>query len=244
MNSEQAQLIMAYHDDELPPEDKIEVERLIERDGEAQDFLNALLKADQLAGKEFANMLAQPVPGRLVQAARGQTTTNQTVVEFPDRKLNKRWTLPIAASVLVAVVLGTGTLLTRDNPDQTNQIYANLLNTALESTPSGDVRSSPDGTWQVMPVTTFETQTRGICREYASVHGNSQFFGLACRDLSGQWSNVVQVTFEATTDGLTEQSYIPATGEADLIASKLAEMGDNRIINFDEEQAMLQRNWR
>jgi len=73
MQKHSDEAIVAYLDGELEPADRREVEAWIEAEPEARERLAALIKATDLVREAYGDIVAEPVPARLIAAARGES---------------------------------------------------------------------------------------------------------------------------------------------------------------------------
>ena len=112
-------LLVAYLEGELELVDRREVEAWLDSDSAARDQLAALAISAKLVRRAFDEVLHEPVPERLIAAARAERVAVQAgpqILPFAPRTAagrfaRSRWPhlgLPIAASLLGLVVGGTG----------------------------------------------------------------------------------------------------------------------------------------
>ena len=111
--------LVAYLEGELELVDRREVEAWLDSDSAARDQLAALAISAKLLRRAFDEVLHEPVPERLIAAARAETVATEAgpqILPFPPRTgaarfAGSRWPrlgLPIAASLLGLVVGGSG----------------------------------------------------------------------------------------------------------------------------------------
>lgn len=110
------ELLMAYVDGELPPS---EAERIADRlaiDPEARARADMFARTHALVGQAFASVAREPVPERLLAAARGPKAldASATIVPLPSRAAatgGPRWRpLALAASIAALLAGGVGYL--------------------------------------------------------------------------------------------------------------------------------------
>ncbi len=110
--------LVAYLDGELEPVERREVEAWLDGDPAARDQLAALAQSARLVRRAFDGVLHEPVPDRLIAAARGDTHGKRNGSEIlpfaPPRAARRlaRWRqwqvgLPIAASLFGILVGGS-----------------------------------------------------------------------------------------------------------------------------------------
>src|SRR5690242_12300514 len=95
-------ILVAYVDDELPPEQMAAVHAALAYDPAARDIVYRLRVSARIAKTISFDALDEPVPANLVTAARGSPQ--------PEAGRGRaRWLLPLAASILaLAIGLGGG----------------------------------------------------------------------------------------------------------------------------------------
>ncbi len=117
--------LVAYLDGELEPAEQREIDALLDSDPAMRDRLAALALSAKLVRLAYDDVLHEPLPDRLIAAARGQQDGGAGVHEVPPRgrrtavarSVGWRVGLPIAASLAGllagggAVYLGVGNLI-------------------------------------------------------------------------------------------------------------------------------------
>src|SRR5438552_6457878 len=114
--------LIAYLDGELEVAERREVEAWLDTDPTARDKLAALAASANLVRLAYDEVMHEPVPERLIAAARGETAAPETgakVVPFERRQSARgaaaapRWWmgLPVAASLFGLVLGGAGAFL-------------------------------------------------------------------------------------------------------------------------------------
>ncbi|HEY0523495.1 MAG TPA: hypothetical protein VGD08_08900 [Stellaceae bacterium] len=114
------ELLVAYLDGELDEAQHAQVEGWLHRDPTLRDHVASLAESAALLRAAFDETLREPVPERLIAAARGETTAaaaGPTVLPFPQRNRvvstiaqNRRWwvSVAVAASLFGLVIGGVG----------------------------------------------------------------------------------------------------------------------------------------
>lgn len=208
--------LIAYVDGELDTQTVREVEAKLAQDENARQYVEHLRALAALARVAFNDVLHEPVPQRLKDAAMGKTTNagaTPNVVNFrPKAKTfggGRGWPQSFAAAASVAfLVLGLGggysiAERTGDRPlhmaafalQQDESAMDQALNQALEVNVSGNAHTwtNPDTgrSAAITPVRTYQDASGKFCREYrkdVTASGATQStFGLACREGDGQW---------------------------------------------------------
>lgn len=242
MRDEDFEQIMAYHDKELDQEQSARVEKMLLENSEAREFIAQLQHSDEFLRDGLGDVLEQPVPQRLTDAARGKSAESpagKKILAFPRRRPFSHWAYATAASVALAVLAGTYMLAGNPGPAQTD-VLAKAVNEGLEATTSGDIYRVSDKPVQVMPMATFATRTAGICRQYAAQFEGEQSVGLACRQQGSQWQIRVQQT---VSPGGQPQLYAPASGGEGQIAGEIEALGGGNPLGIEEEQTLISNEW-
>lgn len=243
MRDRSYELIMAYHDKELNQEQSVEVEQILSDSTEAREFLSQLQQSDEFIRNGLGDILRQPVPKQLLEAACGKSAESRTeskALMFLKGRSVRRWAYATAASVTLAVLAGTYMLAGKPDLAQ-SELIARALNEALEVTTSGDIYRVSDKQVQVMPIATFETTKAGVCRQFAVQFQGQQRVGLACRQQNSQWQIRAQQTLAS---GSQSDLYAPASGaEEGPIADELEALGGGQPLDVGEEQTLISGGW-
>lgn len=181
------QLLTAYLDGELDAAARAEAEREIAADPalaervRRQQALRARLQA------AYAPVLDEPVPERLLAAARGEPVTAK-VIDFAAareaRQPRRRWHWPewgaMAASV-VAGVIGGQLLFGADEPLRTTRDGSLVAHGALAHALSEQLASAPPQGSPVQIGVSFVARSGRHCRSFV-FERDTPLAGLACRD--------------------------------------------------------------
>jgi anti-sigma factor RsiW len=104
--------LIAYLDGELDSESRSEVESWLEADAELRDRVAAMAASAEALRAAFEPVLHEPVPERLLAAARGVAATSAEIVDFkPVQKTNAQRPLMQRPWARFAMAAGVGGLL-------------------------------------------------------------------------------------------------------------------------------------
>lgn len=117
MQKHSDEALIAYLDGELDPADRRHVEAWLEADQTVRDRLNALAHSADLVRSAYADIISEPVPERLLAAARGESIPANPpipaeIVVLPARKTagrvpERRWYIGLAAAAaLFGIMIG------------------------------------------------------------------------------------------------------------------------------------------
>lgn len=260
------ELLMAYHDGALPPEDARAVEAALAKDADARARVRALAETDRLVGRAFAKPMRDPLPEVLLRAiddaapeakppGAARSQSNPTGVPS-----SRRFAFALAASIMLVVGIAGGFGLSHwmtppevaFGPTGGSMFAAALdpqIESALETVQSGQVVTlqTPDplSDLELRPVLTFVDRAGRFCREYElwghGPDGAGATAGVACRDDPGRWRSEVAVAAQALpTDGFQPAS---APSGAALEAAIDALMGDGPL-SLEQERELIGRQWR
>ena len=236
------EILMAFVDGELSPEQEEEVCQLLAEDPAAQDTLAAMAKSRDLLRKAFTHVLEEPVPAKLLEAIRltaqqeeediaSPPAAKQTRIAQFTPKPALRWAAAITlivggmAAYLSSSYLGDGEL-------GTAPIAAvdTFLDEALDNTASGMVfAKAVDNAVgnsakirEIMPRLSFRAEDGRYCREYeellvvAGADTAVSRLGVACRD-QGHWHilDLADHQGKEQPNQATQSGgpYVPAMGE-------------------------------
>jgi anti-sigma factor RsiW len=141
MQKHSEEALIAYLDGELDPAEQHHVEAWADGDPEARDRMSALTHSADLVRRAYADIVDEPVPDRLLAAARGETAVaaplpQSEVVVLPPRRATRpvfgrgRYIGLAAAAALFGILIGgTGTFvgmrsLPRGNDAEQTQLAA------------------------------------------------------------------------------------------------------------------------
>ena len=249
LNDTDRQLVMAYVDGELSDGERRVVERRLEAEPEARTLEREFRESRDLLLRAFTAEAEEPVPERLLdlfaeRQTNGAEKDSAEVIDLaaflrkPAFGPARRYTA-LAASVLLSVGLGLGTLLSPSFGPDTGAPHLSAeiaavsdpaIRRLLESTPSGEAvawKSARTGTsGQFAPLSTFRDRAGRICRQFIqSVSGDGgerRVSAISCQAGSGAWSTAHMTVEPPSPSGETE-AYAPASGAADDVLSKAME---------------------
>src|SRR5207248_6852266 len=193
-------ILVAYVDNELPPEQMAAVQAALAYDPAARDIVYRLRISARIAKTISFDALDEPVPANLVIAARGR---RQPVAG----RGHVRWLLPLAASILaLAIGLGGGYIYrdqaggyvaaSAESVDPLVASFEATLQGALESGAAAGKSFAYDspgvGQGKVTLGPSFTTSCNRDCRDFSReetrASTRSTGDGLACRAPDGSWS--------------------------------------------------------
>jgi anti-sigma factor RsiW len=144
MQKHSDEALVAYLDGELDSTERRHVEAWLDADPAVRDRLAALAQATELARSAYAEIVNEPLPERLIAAARGETLIPgqqdaEILVLRPNRAAAqvhmRRWQIGLAAAAGLFGVMfgGVGTyvgmgLLNRANPEAEQKLVAATAN--------------------------------------------------------------------------------------------------------------------
>lgn len=236
--------LMAYADGELDAALRAEIAAAVERDPQLARRVDRhrALRAD-VAGA-FASVLDDPVPERLLEAARGRPAAPRgQVVQFPGRPTPvsrtpwraREW-MAMAASVLLGIAIswrffapGDGLMGSADGA----LVARGELATALERQLASD--QSRDGA--VLIGLTFQDRQGGYCRSF--LVRSSGTAGLACR-AGEEWRIPVTTATEVPADDVAQAAgTIPPT-----VLSAIESRIEGGPLDAQGEEAARLAGWR
>lgn len=253
--------LVAYVDGELSAEEAAEVDQALQTDQRVREAVQVFRDTADLSRRAYDDMLHEPVPERLIQAASGEETPAVTSmpprVEAPARPQNRLAGLAMAASIALAVGLGGGfglfQLLGTGDAGPAGPLMvgavddSSALHLALESAATGTLISAGQG-GNVMPVNTFLGRDGQHCREFQAVTagraGLNAAFGIACRQPAGAW-HVEAIGAPAVATPNRPDRFVAADGgNDDPMQVLIGAMSEQGPISLEDEAALLANGWR
>lgn len=252
----------AYADGALEAGARAEVEAQLQTDAEARALLENLRAADRLAREAFAAPMHEPPPQALVDAI-----LRAPVPGAPARDASRgrprpawrvrRYAVPLAASVALAVGLAAGALLGHRPAQPTGDLALGMvpgdgvLHRLLESHPSGSMLEIDGGQGsarRVGVVATFMDRHARPCREVevlpAGTDPHPVAAGVACRDAAGRWLVEGATRLAGPPPAAGAQFEPSGVPEKDALDGLLTLLGAQRALDHGEEKALIERGWK
>lgn len=249
------EVLMAYADDRLDPEERAAVEsRLAETPG-LSDRVERMRRSAALLRQAVSPPLHEAPPQALIDTILGEESG---VVSLNTRRRRPAWQpYSIAASILVALGLGIGAglywpVLTGD-PTMHLAVgpvpQDSALHQVLETRPSGDALAAGSGARALVALLTFRDGAGRACREVELVPrdlaSTPSEVAIACRSEGGGWTveGAVQIAIEDAPgfDGGVR----PASGpESPTVEAVMESIGAGLPLSPQEEARLLEGGWR
>ncbi|HEX6860053.1 MAG TPA: hypothetical protein VF138_07640 [Caulobacteraceae bacterium] len=176
------EMLMAYVDGELSETDRMKVDSAVAADPALFEKLEQHRRFRARMSGAFASVLAEPVPERLVEAARPSN-----IISLADRRRGVPTWAAIAATLVLGVMAGLS--VPREQPVIGSDMTAHGdLATALDKQ-----LASAQGDSAVRVGLTFKTADT-YCRTFSG----AEVAGLACRD-AGAWKVRMAVPAQSST---------------------------------------------
>jgi anti-sigma-K factor RskA len=241
-------MLMAYADGELSAEDRARVEAEMSSDpGVARRVAQHQALHGNLRAA-FDGVLKEPVPDRLLAAARGSSGVVDIAAAARARgakqeaRVTRRWSWPewgaIAASLLLGVILTRVSLRSQEAAPFTSQQGQLVAHAGLADALSNQlaVSQSHEATTQVG--LSFRATSGSYCRTFTLREGEA-FAGLACRE-GNEWRiDVLARTDAASGDYAQAGSALPAA-----VLSAVEQQIDGEPLDAASEARARQTGWR
>lgn len=211
--------LMRYADGELDAETSAAIERALETDERLVSRVELFMETRRRAKAAFAPLLDEPVPDALAASVKALIDKQRSaldpgagqVVAFPARPVRRpapAWLLPIAASLVAAVVGGFVGYRMAGPAVESGFNFAAIqdrqFDSALFSVASGEQARIDAGTLRA--IATFRDPSGALCREFEfDPAGGGTFVSVACRQ-DEAWKLTFSVAAQAEPTG-----YAPAS---------------------------------
>jgi anti-sigma factor RsiW len=242
------EMLMAYADGELDEETRRAIETAMEEDPELAKRIERHRNLRAKLGAAFGGVLNEPVPDRLIDAAKA-APAHGVVVDLPAASAAKqtgaarrRWALPewtaIAASVLLGVVVGRTALQTPESDlvamSDGQLVAAGSLADALSNQLSG-APSNP-----ITIAATFRSKGGAYCRAFTASSPEA-VAGVACRR-ADQWQVHTLTRGGGKTAG---DAYRMAGSELPwMVLQTVESMRVGDALDAQQESAAREHGWR
>jgi hypothetical protein len=229
--------LMAYADGELDAQTRraIEAEMAVDPQVAQEVERHRAMRAE--VGGAFAGLLDEPVPDRLLRAARKSPANSSA-------QPRRRWSWPewtsIAASLLIGILAGRAIL----QPERESRLVAAgsdgrvVAGGALAQALSEQL-SSQDGT-EIDIGLTFRSRSGEYCRTFGA-RASNPVVGFACRDAETWRIDMLSTAPRAEAGGAYRMAstQLPAP-----VVQAIAERMQGEALDADEEGIARQRRWR
>lgn len=264
------EMLMAYADGELTPEETKALENLINEDVELRSRLEPFVHTRTRLATAFQHTLHEPVPDRLIAAiARAPVPkARPQAVSFGERIRSAMdtaaatlfphgfsYATAMSAALLLAAGATAGWLAGHTGAPPSSLVAASekglgldasgALARALETSASGTASPVSASGASIVPVLSFRTQNNAVCREYrvAGAVSGPDFAGLACRTLDGTWRVALHVETPKQT-GTSANSYQTATaGNVPAVDALVETLIAGDALGSDDESRLLKNGW-
>jgi hypothetical protein len=197
--------LMAYADNELDSQTRTAVEAAMAADPE---IARRVARHKALRGKlrlAYDNVLNEPAPQRLVNAARGVPAVRREGNVIPlRRKVPPRRTWPqwasVAASLIIGVIIGQALLRGAGSGPVTSRDGQLLASGVLARALSEQLASAQTDQTPVQIGLSFKSKAGDYCRTF-TVHESTTLAGLACRQHDDWHVQVLAQTTQPTDSG-------------------------------------------
>ncbi|WP_158966188.1 anti-sigma factor [Paraglaciecola sp. L3A3] len=238
------QMLSAFLDAELAPEDMEQVRLALETDDDLVMRMAELSQVDQWVVEHAQQIDQTPVPAKIVALAQQidakhantELPTDNKVVEISKwQKVTSQISTPYSMAAGVALVVAVGMLSISQQSKQTG-LSAEVA-AVLDNTLSGDTRYLAEGE-AVTAQLSFTNTERQFCRQYQMVSNQGSSAQIACKHSDG-WQVAVQSAEQGTQN----------TGDYQTASSnkQLDQMIDKMIsgapLDRTQEQQAIQQDW-
>jgi hypothetical protein len=249
------ELIMAYADGQVSPEEKIWLESILAVDPAVRARLEPFLATGPGQLTAFDAILAAPIPDRLIDTVRGtkpaaKSSSSSTRLGLFDRLFPNGFGLTPALGYAAALVAGIGIGSALLSAPQTEQpllvadrdgfVASGRLQTALERIPSGEKSLVKEG--DIRPLLTVRDGAGRICRQYEIVGRKKGPQGLACRESDGGW-RITVLTGGETAASAYNASQNDGNVVDGVVDRAIKELPGHSELAGAEELFLIERGW-
>jgi hypothetical protein len=240
------QTLMAYVDGELEEKARAEVEAALATDPELARRVARHRALGERLRREFVAVLQEPVPGRLIVAARGNAASSaRTNVTLLKPRSPLGWSWPqwgaIAASLVTGVLVAPFLWREGDGGSLAVQRGRLVATGTLDRALSEQLASNQAAGAPVSIGVSFLSRERGYCRTFL-LREESALAGLACREQE-QWR--LEALAAATPASAAPGQYRAAASSLPpAVARTLDELIVGEPLDARAETAARDRDWR
>lgn len=247
------ELIMAYADGQVSPEEKVWLDGILAVDPAVRSRLEVFVATGPGQFSPFDSIMNAPIPDRLIATVRGTRSDARPPAPQPsllERFFPNGFGLMPAASYAAALVVGVGigsALLTAppaQDPlivaDREGFVASGRLEVALDSQVSGNKNLVNEG--DIRPLVTVRDGEGRVCRHYEIVGRRKGPQGLACRERDGNWRITVLTGGEA---GASARNASQGGGDVmdEMIGTAIKSMPAHSELTGAEELYLIDKGW-
>lgn len=244
--------LMAYVDDELDAETRVTIERAMRTDPELKQYVQRqqVLRAKLRA--TFDRVLEEPVPERLLEAARGAPTTEHesgiadlaAARAAKAERSSRRWALPewgaMAACLVVGLFVGQAWLRSPDSSPFATRDGRLVARGGLEQALTSQLASSQPDSSPVLVGISFRDKAGDYCRTFVMRAGET-LAGFACHE-NGVWQ--MEVLAQGAAAATSPSGYrMASTDLPETIFKALEARIDGEPLDSEQEAAAERANW-
>lgn len=241
--------LMAYADGVLGPDRRADVRVALEKHPELMQLLETFLFTRGAFVRPYDELLAKPLPSRLIKAAQGRRWPSLRELVRGLYAPNPVFRAAVLAAAVATVVLAAWLLRSPlpDNVvilDESGVVPSQAVQRVLDGTPGGQL-TRVAGHLSIRPKLTFYSQQKSWCRQYDLVWDqNMQASALACRGEDGVWR--VQVATGGAAPAADRQlaggSGVPEHEE--ILRAVRRQIIDGTSLRLPEEQELIGNGWK
>lgn len=239
------EMLHAYIDGELPPEDAARVVVHLADNPQDQARVDAILNLQETMAQTFDAPVHDPIPDAIYRTIMAGDTPATNVVPFYKRiPAPALWGSGIAAAAAVMAIMVSSAIAPGPNsqiqvgPVATNSALHDLLTTQ----PSGTTIGLPDQA-TLTAMASFATPNHGLCREVELITAARTELetAVSCRRDDGTWF----VELATAVPGVDQSTgFVPASGDtSDAVGDFLDQIGADFAMTADEEHRAIRHNW-
>jgi surface antigen len=252
------EVIMAYADGVLPPDQRATISESLARDPELMRRFESFLFTRGPLARAFDKVIAGPIPERLLEVVRESgpprpRPARSTRASSGLSRLADLLRMPafapavaiptvlvgVAAGWLAHFALGSDVVLLEDR----SFIASASLRQALEQTPSDASANIVEGV-SFKPTLTFASVQESWCRQYEFTFGAAlRSDGLACRTSDGAWRVITLTEPERSVPPGTAGEIRPAERN-DILEEMRGQLKRGDVLRREEVDGLIKEHWR
>jgi hypothetical protein len=251
------EMIMAYVDGELNPDQAAAVEQALENDptlrkkaaifSETTSMLHGVYDAPlHEKTPEFLFRTLQPAP--LANRWRRGVKLFMQAVQLPAMH-------PVPIFALLAITIISSSLLYTNaflnSPAKSNYpslVYDSTFSRGLESTTSGQAFIDQHSSAEIIPILSFQNQQQYYCRQFEIVdrtQGNHfRGSGIACRNNDKQWQTIVYYHADSIPQSQSDNESYELAGASSQLDTLIDEQRQGEILTALQEHELMQQGWK
>jgi hypothetical protein len=257
MKSISDEMIMAYVDGELTPEQATAVELALKNDPMLRKTVVLFSDTTAMLDGVYDAPLHENVPESLLKVLNSAPLESRWTrgIKLCLRAIQVPAMHPVPTFALLAITIISSSLLYSNgflNQHTQNSypsfVFDNAFSRGLENTPSGQSFADQHSSVEILPILSFQNQQKYYCRQFEIVDKtqNNHFrgSGIACRDNNKKWETIAYSRATPMPTAQSDKISYELAGASNQLDTLIDERRNGEILTISQEHTLIQQGWK